>query len=130
MPLADHGLAPVVAIGGVGGSGTRLFAQVLDRLGWYLGGDVNESADNLWFSLLFKRADLFARDARHPEFALAARIFRAAMTSARPLDGAEEVWLRGLTAERPECASTWLQQRVESIVHAARTTGPRSGPWG
>ena len=38
-----------VAIGGVGGSGTRLIARMLGQLGWYLGDDLNESVDNLWF---------------------------------------------------------------------------------
>ncbi len=44
-----------VIIGGVGGSGTRLIARILLELGFYLGSDLNESLDNLWFTLLFKR---------------------------------------------------------------------------
>ena len=47
-----------VAIGGVGGSGTRLIAQFLNSLGYYMGDNLNPSADNLWFTLLFKRVDI------------------------------------------------------------------------
>ena len=48
----------VIAVGGVGGSGTRLIAAFLDRLGIYMGDDQNESLDNLWFNLLFKQHPL------------------------------------------------------------------------
>jgi len=44
-----------VAIGGVGGSGTRLIAQCLKELGYFIGSDLNESNDNLLFTALFKR---------------------------------------------------------------------------
>lgn len=46
---------PPIAIGGVGGSGTRVIAQILRGAGVYLGGDLNEALDNRWFTLLFKR---------------------------------------------------------------------------
>jgi hypothetical protein len=50
---------PVVAVGGVGGSGTRLVAHVMLELGYYLGPDLNESLDTLWFTLLFKRPEIW-----------------------------------------------------------------------
>jgi hypothetical protein len=46
--------APVI-VGGVGGSGTRLIADILMELGYYIGSDLNESLDNLAVTLLFKR---------------------------------------------------------------------------
>jgi hypothetical protein len=46
--------APFVVVGGVGGSGTRLVATCLQRLGVRIGPDLNESLDNLFFTLLFK----------------------------------------------------------------------------
>ena len=46
-----------IAIGGVGGSGTRLFAQIMYVLGVYMGGCINDTDDNLWFTLLFKRKE-------------------------------------------------------------------------
>ena len=45
---------PLVAIGGVGGSGTRLIAEILARLGYYIGSDLNDQNDNLWFTLSFQ----------------------------------------------------------------------------
>jgi len=53
-------LSPV-AIGGIGGSGTRVVAEILKRCGFYMGSDLNHSNDNLWFTLLLKRASWFIR---------------------------------------------------------------------
>ena len=50
--------SPVV-IGGLGGSGTRIFAEVVQTLGVYIGEDLNPQLDNLWFTLLFKRSGAF-----------------------------------------------------------------------
>lgn len=48
-----------VAIGGVGGSGTRLVAQIVSALGYRLGTDLNRAQDDLWFNLLFYRPEWF-----------------------------------------------------------------------
>ncbi len=53
-----------VVIGGVGGSGTRVVAEIIRQLGYYIGADLNRAHDNLWFLLLFKRPRWFDR-ARH-----------------------------------------------------------------
>ena len=45
-----------VVIGGVGGSGTRVVAEILSYLGFYIGRDLNHAKDNLSYTLLFKRA--------------------------------------------------------------------------
>ena len=47
-----------IAVGGVGGSGTRVVANFLEMLGFDMGSDINESLDNLTFTLLFKRPPL------------------------------------------------------------------------
>lgn len=49
---------PPVVIGGVGGSGTRLIAECLKQLGFFLGSDLNNANDNLWFTLLFMRPEI------------------------------------------------------------------------
>ena len=56
----NQGMGPVV-VGGVGGSGTRLIAAMLQRIGLHLGRDLNSAADNLWFTLLFRRPRWFDR---------------------------------------------------------------------
>lgn len=55
--------SPVI-IGGVGGSGTRVVAEILDNLGFYIGNDLNPAKDNLWFLLLFKRPRWYRKTQR------------------------------------------------------------------
>jgi hypothetical protein len=43
-----------VAIGGIGGSGTRVVSELLINLGFYMGGTLNKALDNLWFTILMK----------------------------------------------------------------------------
>ncbi len=57
-------LSSPVIIGGVGGSGTRVVAEIISHLGFYIGDDLNPAKDNLWFLLLFKRPRWFLRS-RH-----------------------------------------------------------------
>jgi hypothetical protein len=59
-----------VAIGGVGGSGTRVVAQILMTLGYDLGSDLNSANDNLWFNLLLYRPRWFASGRRDVRTAL------------------------------------------------------------
>lgn len=72
-----------VAIGGVGGSGTRLIAEILIQLGFYVGKDLNSANDNLWFTLLFKRPDWFLQSSRGNESHIFENlsIFEKAMTA-------------------------------------------------
>lgn len=53
-----------IAIGGGGGSGTRLVAEILIQLGFYMGSVLNFANDNLWFTLLFKRPKWFIKNAK------------------------------------------------------------------
>jgi len=43
-----------VVVGGVGGSGTRVVAEIMRHLGVYTGSVLNKAGDNKWFSLLCK----------------------------------------------------------------------------
>lgn len=52
------GKGPVV-IGGVGGSGTRVVAEILSTFGYYIGSDLNSASDNLLYTLIFKRPKWF-----------------------------------------------------------------------
>ena len=45
---------PLICVGGVGGSGTRVIAMILASLGLNIGNNLNEALDNLTFTLLFK----------------------------------------------------------------------------
>ena len=71
----------IVAIGGVGGSGTRIVAQLIKDVGFYLGNDLNSANDNLSFTLLFKRPRWFIRHvARREVIFQGLDIFSRAMT--------------------------------------------------
>lgn len=58
----QKGLTGPVVIGGVGGSGTRVLAEILSLFGFYLGNDLNGAKDNLMYTLLFKRPNWFYRN--------------------------------------------------------------------
>jgi hypothetical protein len=72
--------APLL-IAGIGGSGTRVAAQLLIELGFYLGDDLNPALDNLTSTFLFKRPRWYARAAsRQRRLEAAARLFTRSMT--------------------------------------------------
>ena len=48
-----------IVIGGMGGSGTRLVAEICSLFGVYLGDDLNVASDNLLYTLLFRRRTWF-----------------------------------------------------------------------
>ncbi len=73
-----HQMKYPVAIGGVGGSGTRVLAQILHDSGFYMGGHLNEAYDNLWFTLLLRRPK-WLEQARDKNIQFAIRIFDEAM---------------------------------------------------
>jgi hypothetical protein len=63
----QKGLPGPVVIGGVGGSGTRVLAEILSLFGIYLGNDLNGAKDNLMYTLLFKRPNWFYRNKDNKE---------------------------------------------------------------
>ena len=71
-----------IAIGGGGGSGTRVVAEILKQVGFYIGSDLNSANDNLWFTLLFKRPKWFVKNSNtESEIFKGLRIFEKAMTA-------------------------------------------------
>lgn len=56
------GLHGPIVIGGVGGSGTRVIAEIIAMFGTYLGADLNKASDNLTYTLLFRRPRWFYRN--------------------------------------------------------------------
>jgi hypothetical protein len=68
-----------VAIGGLGGSGTRVVAEILQRAGFYMGPAHNDALDCLLFTLLFQRAEWVQTFPSAADIQSTARIFIAAM---------------------------------------------------
>ena len=96
--MTKRGLQGPVAIGGIGGSGTRAFAEILAKFPFYLGNCLNRSSDNLWFTLLFKRPHWFSRNRgkNDEEIHRALQLFEKAMTAGlvRPGENDDVVQVR------------------------------------
>ncbi len=52
--MANH----TIAVGCIGGSGSRVVARIIQAAGFHIGDDLNAELDNLWFTLLFKRRSI------------------------------------------------------------------------
>ncbi len=106
---------PPVAIGGVGGSGTRLIAEILSHLGYYLGSDLNQENDNLWITLLFKRIDVLLTTRR--EFDSYLGLFLRRMDGVFDFTLAEQQALCRLAqSNRGQHDPSWLTKRVTSFL--------------
>src|SRR5580658_3856252 len=104
-----------VAVGGVGGRGTRLGAALLQILGYYIGDDLNESLDNLWFTLLFKRRSILM-ECRADLFTLVS-LFFSRMSGEMNFSGEEHARVLRLARDgRLQHPQEWLRQRAESFL--------------
>jgi Sulfotransferase family len=116
-----------VAIGGVGGSGTRVGAALLQMLGYYIGDDLNEPLDNLWFTLLFKRRSVLLES--EPEFVQLVSLFRSRMSGETCLSDEQRARVFQLCGDgRLQHPQAWLVERAESFFNAV--SSKRAGqPW-
>lgn len=127
--MATLNTSQPVAIGGVGGSGTRLVAQLLSDLGFFLGADLNESNDNLWFTLLFKRREIL--QAPGEELADLVAAFHCAMNGSGPLTCTQREHVERLAgAGRPAHDTEWLQHRARSFESWTARERQAAGAWG
>jgi len=119
---------PPVAIGGIGGSGTRVVATFLHMLDYYLGDDLNESLDNLWFTLLFKRRSILIEN--DLEFGRLLSLFAFRMSGGGFLSDEERTHILGLADhERLQHSRDWLRERARSFCEDQISKLP-SQPWG
>ncbi|MFG1420415.1 sulfotransferase [Roseixanthobacter liquoris] len=51
-----------ISVGCIGGSGSRVVAKILNSCGYFVGEDLNDEMDNLWFTLFFKRRSILVED--------------------------------------------------------------------
>jgi hypothetical protein len=103
VPIPD-GYGPPIVVAGIAGGGTRVAAQLLVELGFYLGEDLNEALDNLTSTLLLKRPRWYCRSSTRQ---------RRVSAAARPL-------IRSLTDASAPTAREWL-----TLVGAMLGTMPR-----
>lgn len=129
-PALAH--APL-AIGGVGGSGTRVVAAAAIALGVSMGHDLNDPLDNLGFTLLFKHAQAPALP--EAEFDRHVALFAAAMTGTRRLNARERQLLMELAAmPRPgfsgmQHSAEWLAERARRLAEPVPALPP-AARWG
>lgn len=119
---------PIVAIGGVGGSGTRIVAQCLQELGHFMGSDLNEAHDNLWFTLLFKRAEILGTSPA--DFRVLVEIFLGAMRGSPVNSLGHAQLVKSLAArDRPVHPSAWLRARARSLLGVTAGPSPNRVGW-
>jgi hypothetical protein len=128
VPDVPAGPPRPLAVGGIGGSGTRVVAQLLIDLGMDLGTDLNDALDNLWFSMLFKRADIGSL----PPAELSARQRMFLSRLAGTLEVTEEIrqHVAAAVADHPKYRPEWLAQRSASFLAGTDRPRPRPSAWG
>jgi hypothetical protein len=118
-----------IAVGGIGGSGTRVVAKILEKLGFYLGNDVNGANDNLWFTLCFKRTEILS--ATDVEFSELVNLFVDKMTGSVERNERLCQLLDALAnRDRPQHSREWLNKRVQSFLDRSTDRTGRVGQWG
>jgi hypothetical protein len=121
-------ILPPVAVGGIGGSGTRVVAAFFHLLGYYLGDDLNESMDNLWFTLLFKRRSTLLEDISDLRSLLSLFFFR--MSGRTTLFAEERAYILGLADyDRLQHPRHWLLKRAYSFCDNY-SSKLANQPWG
>lgn len=117
-----------VAIGGVGGSGTRLVAELLRAAGVHMGDDLNAASDTLWFTLLFKREEITR--CTSAEMDMLTDTLAAGLRRGAPLSDDSVRCLHSLSTEdRPQHTAEWLRARATSLIRAAGEPSV-PGRWG
>jgi hypothetical protein len=119
-----------IAIGGVGGSGTRVIATMLQRLGYYLGDDLNRSLDNLWFTMIFRRPRWWARHRGGRRFHRSLHVFLDAMTGSFRLTPSNVLVVADAYRDMVhQYNREWPRARVRSMRRAAGP-GAEANGWG
>jgi len=104
----------IISIGGIGGSGTRVIAQLLEKLNYFMGNDLNVSYDNLLFTLLFKREEIHSLN--DDEFNFLVNIFMKIMSSYEIITEEEMNYLSKITLhDRILHPASWLRKRLQYI---------------
>ena len=118
--------ADPVVIGGVGGSGTRLIAECLKQMGFFIGYDLNQANDNLWFTLLFKRIEILSSS--EEEFDELIEIFLKGMAGDKRFTQKQIELIDALTSiDRDQHPAKWLKKRMNSLLRGKHTVELNDG---
>ncbi len=121
--------SPTVAVGGVGGSGTRVVAKILSDSGIQIGEDLNFANDNLLFTFIFRRAALLTSS--ESEFNLCFSLFKKLRTVGKSVLTGEEIKLLHSLGEKspPQFDHAWCNKRLSFMVNK-KIDFPEYKPWG
>lgn len=107
--------SPPLAVGGMGGSGTRLISHLLQQLGFHMGSDLNPQGDNLWFSFLFRHRSVLSENTQGLKHIY--QIFRKAMLGGSSFSIEELSTIEGLCSRnRFQFDENWLQTRKQNML--------------
>ncbi len=119
-----------IIIGGVGGSGTRVVAQILIELDYYLGNDLNPPLDNLCYTLLFKRPKWFHSRITHKDaHTTGLGLFQALMTGNPNINADEWAYLArallsislyGHNYDGQGKGLSWVRDRLKKIIETRK----------
>ncbi|TFL17533.1 sulfotransferase [Jannaschia formosa] len=126
----DYG-APV-AIGGLGGSGTRVISALLRAAGFRNGEDLNEALDNRWFTITHKRRAFTESWPTEAELDQAVRLFRDAMTVGLEglLRAEDRAVLDRIRADLPPEGTWKCGAFADSVDRMMASRAKPPGPWG
>lgn len=118
-----------VAVGGLGGSGTRLIASLLQEAGIFIGRDLNRSLDNLTFTFLVARPEHYFLSASELQHLFA--IFDAAMNDPAKLSPWQQAHVSRLVRHpHSRYPQSWSHARAHSLLHDDTPTPAAKRPWG
>jgi len=129
-----------IAIGGLGGSGTRIVVEILKSIGFYIGCDLNRANDNLWFTLLLKRPKFFNFDLNNNknEIFNCLNIFEKAMTANLSPNIFEFLYILKIAigmsytgnSYRGEGKKIWPFKRVQTLMSSKKVNFSSYLGWG
>ncbi len=127
-----------IVIGGIGGSGTRVVADILKVFNIYIGDDLNRSLDNLTHTLLFKRPKWYYRNRlNNNKIELGIGILEKSMTNKESYSLIEFAYLISATISmtkyghniQKDGSGIWAFQRLRHILFSRNDIVSYTG-WG
>lgn len=106
---------PVIAVGCIGGSGSRVVARIIQQMGYHIGDDLNAEMDNLWFSLLFKRPSILVESEDTLQYIYKTFLHRMSQGTLAT-DSFDDVLKPLAFNHRPPHPTEWLNARRVSFL--------------
>lgn len=105
-----------ISVGGIGGSGTRVIASILMKLGYFIGSDLPPTQDTVWYALFFGRRDVLLDDGE--TFTTLMDLFFRQMAAPQPLNGSETELVLSLANQirhqhNPQVLDAWAESFIK-----------------